>query len=316
MKRWMAGTALSLALVSVAVAEDARELKPDWKVGTRYVFENTGSMRQTMEYLDAAGAPPKMEMTGESAMTIDVSVLSARDGGGWETDLRMPRRAESGKMGQRTMSMSTDDEEAAGEPNPVLAAWKKYARQVFRVTLDASGKVVAAQGMKEFCQAEGLRLGPKGAEFLEMQMGESNARTIFDYILRMGLPSKPVRKGDSWTWEESRPIETVEARDTLSCVLKDWVEKDGASCALIEFSGTTAVGAVEAEELPGMRTEMKDGKVSGRVWFDPELGVPREVQYRMTITVNRQMPSREGVQRSTQDVLIDTTMRLAKTQGM
>jgi hypothetical protein len=73
-----------------------------------------------------------------------------------------------------------------------------------------------------------------------------------------------------------------------------WEEREKRKCALIDFAGTmSSKGGAAAAAAPaqGMNMKLESGKLSGKTWFDSELGHPVETSIDQDMVLHMTMPT-------------------------
>ena len=103
----------------------------------------------------------------------------------------------------------------------------------------------------------------------------------------------------------------VDAKVTL----KGWEEREQHKCAILDSRGTLK-GTPGQEVGPMGKMVIDQGKVSGRSWFDPELGARVDSESDQTIRVKGEMPGQAGGNRAaagfTSDISQKITVKLVE----
>ena len=142
-----------------------------------------------------------------------------------------------------------------------------------------------------------------------------------------------MRPGDSWSarQESKDPTGSPNLVTTdLKYTFKKWEMNGGHNCALFEFTGTTALpdmnsllgGAASAsnilqEALSKMSMKLEAGELRGKAWFDPELGMFRQVMTEQAFTQSMSMPGIQGMpaMNSKSQNQVKTMMNVAEVVG-
>ena len=95
------------------------------------------------------------------------------------------------------------------------------------------------------------------------------------------MPNREVNIGESWPVKKdivsSVGVLTVDMKYTF----KNWEQHGDRKCAHIEAAGDISTKSVS--NASGAVVEIEKGKISGDVWFDPELGMVVDVNNDQTI---------------------------------
>jgi hypothetical protein len=102
------------------------------------------------------------------------------------------------------------------------------------------------------------------------------------------LPRKPVKPGDRW------PVQTEvvmgplgKAELNLDYTFTGWEQRDQRNCAVLEFKGTmTSKSAGSAPGPMGGSFNIEKGTLSGKEWFDPDLGMGVETSIDQDMTLH------------------------------
>lgn len=138
--------------------------------------------------------------------------------------------------------------------------------------------------------------GLGGGNMLSAIMNEDTlARMCLDGM-SSGLPGKPVKPGDTWTDSLNASASNMMSMKTKTTyTFTKWETRDGRRCAVIDYSGTVDVDSGGGGALP---MSMKNGKLSGTIWFDPELGMTiensGEQAFDMNMAIAIPIPGQEG----------------------
>jgi hypothetical protein len=100
-----------------------------------------------------------------------------------------------------------------------------------------------------------------------------------------GAPDKEMRIGDSWpfTRQVDAPI-IGKLSISMTNTLRGWQQHEGAKCARVEFTGTVnSMGGAAGPR--GGSIAINDGQVKGAYWYDPAIGLSRELKLDQSYTV-------------------------------
>ena len=337
---------LAFAL-AVAGCSKPVELKPKMIVGKKLLVSTT--TEQTAETTregatNTTTLPANMKVESSQHLEWLVSILSESEGGGRELELELSAVQISSKAGDRT---SVTFDSLADQPNVAT----NYSAQVYRkligaklgVGTDAAFAVTKSPPLAEFIPVIPVSAPAPPSPALQRvlarqrlagglvtnlisqnSLNETLAPTI------SGLPTKPVRPGDSWAARHDTLLPdspSGKAATDLKYTFKKWESSGGHNCALIEFTGTTTVPDLSSvfgelpstlgEAAPRISLKVEAGELRGKAWFDPELGMFRQVVTEQTVTRSMTMPGLRGAPERTTTTQrhVKTTMNVAETSG-
>lgn len=182
-------------------------------------------------------------------------------------------------------------------------------RLVFRLSPD--NKITRVDGAKEFNARTSGGSNVRGVaggvfnRFFSVQ--------FFREVIEMGmLPADAVKVGDKWA--VSRAVSSglwgTSAVLDMNYEFKGWQFHDGTNCARLDFSGvfkpnsvmrTNAAAGTNQNLVRRMAaastpSNLENGIVSGRSWFDPAISLPVETVYEQEITTRSTTSKRTVVQ--------------------
>jgi hypothetical protein len=116
------------------------------------------------------------------------------------------------------------------------------------------------------------------------------------------MPDTPVKIGDTWPFETKMSIPNLGTMNTtLQYTFKDWDKIGDARCARIEFKGniTNIPDASATQQM--MNMSIKEGTLSGKMWFDELTGLLIESVNDQVITMESKIkvPLPSGVREKT-----------------
>ncbi len=313
MRSAMAAACVLAALVCTSLGGEQTTLAIRWEPGKTYTFEVRAKTVGTTKWLDTPGAPKPVEMLSDITQKIRLKALARRPDGGIDLMWLTLAAKSLERMGSKEMAFETG-ESSANDKNPPIQIWNQSVTTPFKVILKPDGKLDKVEKMDEFRAKMISQFGPQAGPFVDASFGEESKRMIFDHILPVALPSQPVAEAASWDWKGTRTVQGATVEDSLTVTFAKWVDVGGAHCAQIEFTGKVEADMDGVEEMPGMETTMKPGKVTGHSAFDPALGMPREIENEQVFVIDRRYPSPAGVQHSSQDNDITLTVKLLSVE--
>lgn len=284
--------------------EPPAELSPDhvdisyrYEPGKRYLYEHKVSSRTKF----GKGMPPGMpggnqETRQTQTQKITLSVLKENSDGGKSLEIEFGHiRVEMDMMG---MNISFDSEQPVDENDPSTAMlssiMEKMVGHKIQLELDENNQIVSTSGTEEILETFTESLDPQAAGMFQgmfdMFASEDYAE---NFIEPLKLPPHPVKPGDSWPVNTTQSLGPMGVLSMdLQCQFESKTMRDGRETLSIAFSGTLA-GKSDSEasgDVP-MMGEIVGGKVSGRHWYAPELGMIVDSDTQMDMKMKMTLPS-------------------------
>ena len=232
-----------------------------WIVGKKY------SLRVEMiqsSSTQVPNVPQPVKSDVNFTANFDVSPLKALDNGGQELELEFVSQTLNVLQGGVNI-MSFDSAQSTDDQNPAKAVIG--ARVQFFT--DATGKIEKTTGIDELTQR--IRAtGKSEAQGVFMSIfTEENLKRFLSFD--DPLPNRTIAVGESWQIKKDLAGYEfghldVNVKDTF----KNWVQHGDHKCAHIELAGDFATKTPSAAS--GALIDIKKGKISGDIWFDPALG--------------------------------------------
>ena len=265
-------------------------LQIKWPVGNRYVYRMDMDQHGT-NHIPQLPKPMQQDVT--MAMTYALSVLKETADAGRELEMEFLANEMEVKMGDQIV-MSFDSKESSKNEaqNPMAAPFRKMIGSKVRLLVGADGKVEKVVGLDEWLSTvTGDGAGPAG-QMLTQQFNEGFFRQLGDF--GRSLSAKPVAVGDTWPLKVEFPTGpagkiAVDAKITL----KGWEDHEQHKCAILESRGTLK-GTVGDAAGPMGKMSIDQGKITGRSWFDPELGAMIDYVSDQAIRIKGEMPGQPG----------------------
>jgi Family of unknown function (DUF6263) len=149
-----------------------------------------------------------------------------------------------------------------------------YLGREFLLQIDARGTISATEEFDTL-----LNEITKKAPHVQAPVKAFFSKTNITQMLKLGtlpaVPQEPVAAGGAWPFESKFEIPIVGSlRMNGTCTMKGHTKRGGAACCEIPIAGTLALISTPQASLMGLKSA--EGKVSGAVWFDPNIGWARE----------------------------------------
>ena len=288
--RFTGATLLALSLSSLAPAQEAVTVKSDWKVGKRYsttvVMDSTTSISMGEQKMDQ-----KMKVTTETTHTV----TKGAEPDSKKMVIKYDRMALDMNMAGQKMSYDSDTPEA--DKAGIGASFGKVVGQEITAVVGADGKVTSVE------MGDGLKsLGSN--PMLNGMLSKEGLQQMLSQAGLNGVPEKPVKPGDSWTFstEQAAPgMGSIKVSGTY--VYTKNTEKGGVPCLELTLKdGKVSMGAAKGSAEPGsqaaqleaMGMKITGGTITGTTFFDNALGMARESDVNMTMTMTMNNPAEPG----------------------
>lgn len=244
------------------------EIKIKWSAGKKYYLQ-LESIQSWENTLSTQQGPIKTTMGITHDYTI--SVVQELAGGGRELELEFTAQKMFYQMGEIPVlnfdSAQSKDQDA---DNPVAPVLRKLLGARIRCLTDANGKVTKLEGFSELRERM-TGNQPQVRAMLESMFNETNLKQMFDFAAAL-QPDGPVKIGDTWLVHLEMPDPVGLMVVNLNCALKGWEPQDSRPCVRIEYQGEVSSKPSATGQISPSKID--DGAVSGKEWFDPNLGLP------------------------------------------
>jgi RNA polymerase sigma factor (sigma-70 family) len=256
----------------------AAEMRLNWMVGKKYDMQV--AFTQTTE-TPLPNQPEPMKSAVNFSMNYTITPVKQLENGGKQLELEF--RNETLNVIQNGINvMNFDSAQTTDGENPARAM---VGARIEYFT-DANGKIQSVEGVNELMKRiDATDKSPTGAAFKEIFTEQNLKRYVsFDDL----MPNKTIDLGGNWAVKKHvvTPSGTVIA--DVKYTFKNWAQHDDRRCAHLEITGVFA--SPKASIASGMLTDIRNGKISGDAWFDPELGmvVDSGANESMTLAVTTQ----------------------------
>ena len=259
---------------ATATGNDPAPMRIQWIVGKKYSarMDLDQGTESTM-----AGQSVKSEVKWAQDFTI--SPLKKLDTGGWQLELEFDNETiDVWQGGQHLMSFTS------AESTPLVLHVKVGGRLEYFT--DADGKVQRVEGLDDFKSSITVAGNAQQQAIFKQMFSED----FLKRFLSLGdlMPNQTVNIGGSWRAKKDINSSAGVLTSDMKYTFKNWQPMGGRKCAHIEDTGDISTKSVSTAS--GAVIEIEKGKVSGDVWFDPELGmIAAENSYQdMTLKVTTQ----------------------------
>ena len=243
-----------------ASGEDSAMMKVKWTAGKKY------SMRMELAQTTKTQIPNQPQPNSQEvnlSQNFDISAIKDLDNGGKELELQFgDMTIDVTQGGQKVLSY--DSTQSATEDTNFAPMFHAMVGSRLQYFTDADGKVEKVEGIEEMLNRISTdKKSPMRAQFSQM-FTDSTIKEYGSFADMM--PNRVVKTGESWSYKRDVVTQVSMALD-MKYTFKSWEQHLDRKCARIGVEGKISSKGVSN----GMQID--DGKISGDVWFDPELGM-------------------------------------------
>jgi len=210
----------------------------------------------------------------QSTLGLDyvISVGNARTNGARTLELEITSvQFEASMSGTMLISYDSLNKVIGTDGNPMAERLEQIIGSKITFQVSASNKISNVKGINEITDKLYGGGNARAQAFVRKLFTPQYLRHLIDLTF---VPSDPVRVNDKWpgqmTLNPGALIGSLTADITYT--FRGWQVHDQHKCALVEFSG-----AVKPRPAPpnskNISSTFENGSVTGKSWFDPELGM-------------------------------------------
>ena len=261
-------------------------LRPKWPLNNRYVYQLDMDQHSTNK-IPQMPTPMQQEVT--MRLTYAVSVQKETTDGGRELELEFLANSLEVRMGGRAV-MSFDSKQIAdGDTrDPMAVPLRKMIGSKVRLLANQEGKVTKVLDLDIWREGLSLEEAGQPGQMLAQQFNQGFFLLLADS--GRSLSPKPVTVGETWPFKAEFPAGAtgklaIDAKITLA----GWENHAQRQCAILDSRGTLK-GTTGDETGPMGKMTIDGGKLTGKAWFDPELGANVEYVADQFIHVKGEIP--------------------------
>lgn len=266
---------------AAAPASGPAQLQVKWTVGKKYSYQM--EIAQNSE-TPLPGMPKPMVQANKMAFGYSISVPKELPNGGRELEIEFTNvKMEAQNSGRTVLSFDSDKDAASDDPkNSSALVLRRMIGARLKLLADATGKIERVEDFDQFEARLSGNGGAGSAALVKTMFNEDSLKQLCDPSLM--LPAKPVSVGDTWPIKTTMKMAPVgDLTFNLKGAFKRWDDLDTRRCARLEFTGNISSKPDAAQGQSPVQIE-KD-KLSGEVWFDPELGMMVVADHRQEMTL-------------------------------
>jgi hypothetical protein len=262
-----------------AAADSPAEMRIKWTVGKKYAMRmefNQG----TETTLPNQPQPIKSEVN--LAQDFDISALKELDNGGRQLELEFVDETMDVSQGDRkVLSFDSAQSSAQDTNNPVAPMLRLMIGTRLQYFTGADGDVQKVEGMDELMNHVAATAKPQQQAMFKQMFSEDTLKRYGSFGDMM--PNRMVNVGESWSSKKDVTSAIGVLTVDMKYTFKNWEQHGDRKCAHIEMAGD--ISTKSTSNASGAVIEIEKGKISGDVWFDPELGMIVETDNDQNITM-------------------------------
>jgi hypothetical protein len=303
---------------SVSLPEGAAMLQIKWPVGNHYV------QRMDLRQKSSTKLPQRPEPVKQDVLMSQeygITVMEELEPAGRELDMEYMFVSLDVNMNDRpVLSFDSGGESLSGPEDPMATLFRNMVGMRLTLLLDESNLVESVVGLDEFLTKIAKTSPPRSREIMTNVFGEDTFKQMVE--LGRGLPSYPVQPGDTWSATNeivSGPMGKLKMN--LDYTFEKWEAREGRACAVLQFEGTLESSGGGGIGPMGLKMQLESGTMTGRTWFDPDLGTPvetdadQEMQMLMTANIPRIGDKGGGTRTFSTHLRQDIVMKLVEFSG-
>ncbi len=256
-------------------SDPAVDLFAAWKSGQRYQLSL--EMSQTTGYRVRTNNSV-LETAFAQEYTLSVSNAPERNRA-LELEI-VSFTLETTSGGRRVINFDSLNKFAPSDGNPVAVSLSKLVGERVRYLLAPDNKILQTDGVKDLlartvtaADAATPATATRGSSLARRHFNTEGLRQMIEVG---GAPSTPMRIGQTWVAERDINAGIIGTfRLTTTNTFAGWQEHEKKKCARINITGTFNSIITRSTNRLVATGSMKiaNGKVTGKSWFDPKLGV-------------------------------------------
>jgi len=256
------------------------DMRIRWAVGKK--CEAHLEMNQNTE-TQVPGQPQPIGTEVNLGEDLDYSVLQELAGGGHQLEMQFADETLAVAQGERKIiSYDSTQSPAQNADNPIAPMFHLLRGAKIEFFIDADGTVEKVEGLNEIMN----RAAAVGKSEIQVVFGQIfNEDTLKQYGAWGELiPNRTVRIGDSWSIKKDVGSTMGMLALDMKLTFKNWEQHGERQCAHIETTGDLSTKTISTAS--GAAIEIKQGKISGDLWYDPEMGMIVEENSNQALTLN------------------------------
>jgi hypothetical protein len=292
LSRFTAVLALTLLAGASLRAADSIDIKQRWVAGKKYFQTMQTNQQSTLTF-----GEKKMEQSSSMTVELTMAVSAAKDNEPKRMTIRYERTAMQISTNGQKMGFDSADPNPGNDPLGLAKTAGATVGKELKILLNDQDEVTAIENYDEFIKA----LAPSAVPGFDpaKMFGKDSLTQMLKQGGLHAVPGKPVTVGDTWPFKTEINLPQLgKVAMTGSYTLKGTGDHNGTNCAEITTDGTLSmeIGAVSGDAdtnsaLAKLGMKVTDGKLTGSIWFDPQLGFSRDAQLVEEMTISMKNPA-------------------------
>jgi hypothetical protein len=182
---------------------------------------------------------------------------------------------------------------AGNDGNAMAERLEKIVGSKITFNVSPSNKISNVKGINEIMNTLYGGGNPRAETLVRRLFTPQFLRHLIDVIV---LPSDPLRINGTWPGQvtvNSGPLTGPLTAD-VTYTFRGWQIRNQRKCALFEFKGTVKSGRGAAGASKSVTSNIEKGEITGKTWFDPELGMMVESVSDQSVTTKGSIKFRKA----------------------
>ena len=289
-----------------------------WNPSNRYVFRSEMSISSE---LPRQGRPKPEPQESTLGMDYVITVSNVASNGARRLVLEITSVQFEARMRDTPMISFDSLNKVVGTDGNIMAErLEKIVGSKITFSVSASNKISNVKGINEVMNTLTSGGNPRAEPLVRRLFTPQYLRHLIDLIV---LPSDPVRIGQTWTGQVGvNPGPLTGSLDAdVTYTFRGWQRHDDRKCAVIEFAGLVKSAGRSNPPKSAISSKIEKGEITGKSWFDSELGMVVESVSDQSVTTSgtikwRRAATNSPPQSFTSQVRQHTSVKLTDVEAI
>ena len=200
---------------------------------------------------------------------FNISVLKELPEGGRQLELEFVNEAMDESQSGRSMLSFDSSQSPAGNTHNRLAILNAMVGARLEYFTDADGRVQTVEGVNELMNHITAVATPEQREVFIGMFGGDNLKNYL--LFGDWMPNRMMNVGENWSVKKDVIDNIGVLTVNMKLTFKNWEQHGDHKCTHIEERGNISSKSVSTAS--GAMVKIEKGRISGDIWFDPELGM-------------------------------------------
>lgn len=260
------GSATLLVAESQNRAADSIHIKNNWEAGKQYALRVHVLRNMEIKIPNVAPVAHAEDFT----QNLNIFPQADSQDGNSQFDIQFQNFSIFiHNNGATFLSFDAASDAAQDTNSPFAPILRAFIGARLHYEVDAKGNVVRMDGLDKLR----ARVNAAGSPSVIAQLGELFSDDTFRRYgsIYASLPEHTLKIGDNVSVDRSLSNDSASPHtELLKYIFTGWEQHDGRQCASIEYTGKFSEGR---PARPGNLLGINNGKIKGKAWFDPRLGL-------------------------------------------